>query len=153
MESKFLKAVEWDEVERFLLGKGEYFSPGSEFTGGRDVHDKGFSFFEIVLQIKNKRIGELEAYSILENAIVHILQKDFSAKVVFNMSMYVWMYFTDIESGTLREEWKFSDELLKLLRDGYRLYLDDKSAAADAETLRLMEENRSLIKERFDFEL
>jgi hypothetical protein len=153
MESKFLKAVEWEEVERFLQGKGEYFFAGSEFTGGRDVHDKASSFCDIVFQIKNNRIGELEVYSILQGAIVNILQKDFSAKVVFNMSMYVWMYFTGIESGALREEWEFSDELLKLLRDGYRLYLDDKSAAADVDTLRLMEVRRSLLKERFDFEL
>lgn len=153
MESIFLKAVEWEEVERFLLGKGEYFYPGNEWTGGRNMHEEASSYCEIVFQIKNNRIGELDVYSILQGAIVNILQKDFSAKIVFNMSMYVWMYFTDIESGTLREEWEFSDELLKLLRDGYRLYLDDKSAAADVETLRLMEVRRSLFKERFDFEL
>jgi hypothetical protein len=158
MENKLFEAIEKNEVEKFLLGEGEYFLEGDESSGGREKHDIRRSFFRFKYSIDEKLISEEYAYEILDKAMINILTfsgdaDNNSANNVFDLSMVLWVYFVDFfEEKEFATKWHFSDKLLSLLKERYSFHLFHNKNI-DKELHHLMTVNNKLLKERFHFEI
>lgn len=147
-ENLFIRAVERNELSKFLLGQDEYFIHGDEWSGGYEQHDSRGTFSYIEESILLNKMEEQAVYKILDAAMVNVMKSNCTANVVLEMSMCLWRYFTCIEDGAFKEQWSFSAELLELLRKGYALYLDEQHIQ-DEELRHLMIARRRLLKERF----
>ncbi len=147
-ENLFIRAVERNELSKFLLGQDEYFIHGDEWSGGYERHDSGNSFTHIKSCILCKEMEEQAVYKILDAAMVNVMKSNCTASVMFEMSMCLWRYFVTAERCVFNERWTFSAELLELLRKGYALYLDEQ-CIQDEELRHLMIAHRRLFKERF----
>lgn len=158
MENKFIEAIEKNEVEKFLLGEGEYFLYGDESSGGRELHDTRRTFGRFVYSISENLISEETVYQILDKAIINILTAsgnadNISANNVFEMSMIIWRYFAHIENNdVLKSKWHFSDKLLLLLRERYLFHLFHNKNI-EKQLHELMVGNNKRLKERFHFEI
>lgn len=157
MENKFIEAIEKNEVEKFLIGEGEYFYHGDEWSGGYERHHTGYSFGDIVNSVNDGFISEETVYQILDKAMINILTSsgnadNISANNVIEMSMIIWRYFTHIKNGTFKTNWDFSDKLLSLLKEKYSFHLF-LNKNINNELHHLMTVNNKLLKERFHFEI
>lgn len=158
MENKLFEAIEKNEVEKFLLGEGEYFLEGDEWSGGRELHDTRRTFGRFVYSISENLISEETVYQILDKAMINILTSsgnadNISANNVFEMSMIIWRYFAHIENNdVLKLDWNFSDKLISLLKERYQFHLLN-NPSIDTELKHLMTVRNKLLKERFHFEI
>ena len=113
-----------------------------------------------------KLIDEQKTYDIIDENLIEILKSDNSPETVLNVSMYIWSYYIDfVEGKKLTTEWRISDELLSLIRAGYRRYVDDGEPCVVSEERmlqcelykttfkELLKTNRRLFKERFNLEI
>ncbi|MBR5643712.1 MAG: hypothetical protein IKW77_05970 [Salinivirgaceae bacterium] len=164
-EYNFIYAIEHNEVQQYLLGEGKYFIPEREYCN-RPLHDIGSAMHDIRLCLANKLIDEQKTYDIIDEHFIKILSSNNSPETLLNVSMYIWAYFVDfVEEKKLTTEWHISDELLSLIRAGYRRYIDDgKRCVVSEEQMKqcelykttfkeLLETRRRLFKERFNLEI
>ena len=164
-EYNFIYAIEHNEVQQYLLGEGKYFIPQVEYCN-RPLHDYRRTSNEIRSCIAEKLINEQKTYDIIDEHFIKLLSNDNSSETLFNVSMYIWCYFYDfVEGKKLTTEWHISDELLSLIRAGYRRYVDDGEPCIVSEELKeqcewhnttfkeLLTTRRRLFKERFNLEI
>lgn len=165
-EYNFIYAIEHDEVQQYLLGEGKYFIPEREYCS-RPLHDMGSTTSDIRHCLVDKLIDEQKTYEIMDANLTKLLSNNRnSPEVLLNVSMYIWSYFINFfEEKKLTTEWHISDELLSLVRGGYRRYVDEGEPCVVSEEQmkqcemykttfkELLETNRRLFKERFGFEI
>ena len=165
-EYNFIYAIEHNEVQQYLLGEGKYFIPEREYCR-RPLHDIRSTMHDIGLCLFNKLIDEQKTYQIIDANLIKLLSiNNNSPEILLNASMYIWGYFIDfVEEKKLTTEWHISDELLSLIRAGYRRYVDDgESCVVSEEQMlqcewykttfkELLKTNRRLFKERFNLEI
>jgi hypothetical protein len=164
-EYNFIYAIEHNEVQQYLLGEGKYFIPEREYCN-RPLHDRVSTIDDIICCLAYKLIDEQKTYDIIDENLIEILKSDNSPEKVLNVSMYIWSYYIDfVEGKKLTTEWHISDELLSLIRAGYRRYVDDGEPCVVSEELKeqcewhnttfkeLLKTNRRLFKERFNLEI
>ncbi|MBO7593620.1 MAG: hypothetical protein J6T12_01520 [Salinivirgaceae bacterium] len=164
-EYNFIYAIEHNEVQQYLLGEGKYFIPQEEYCS-KPLHDRVSTITEIRRCIADKLIDEQKTYDIIDEQFIKILSNDNSPETLLNVSMYIWGYFLDfVERKKLTTEWHISEKLLSLIRAGYQRYVDDGEPCIVSEERKLqcelykttfkelLETNRRLFKERFNFEI
>ena len=164
-EYNFIYAIEHNEVQQYLLGEGKYFIPQREYCR-RPLHDRVSTIDDIICCLAYKLIDEQKTYDIIDENLIEILKSDNSPETVLNVSMYIWSYYIDfVEGKKLTTEWRISDELLSLIRAGYRRYVDDGEPCVVSEERMLqcelykttfkesLKTNRRLFKERFNLEI
>lgn len=165
-EYNFIYAIEHNEVQQYLLGEGKYFIPQREYCR-RPLHDRVSTIGEIRCCLAYKLIDEQKAYQIIDENLIKLLSiNNNSPEILLNASMYIWSYYIDfVEGKKLTTEWRISDELLSLIRAGYRRYVDDGEPCVVSEERmlqcelykttfkELLKTRRRFFKERFNLEI